>query len=794
MLRPMAGELAGEPAGDGAGSGRAAAPTRERLLAAWRAGQVVDARRGGRRTRLDPALIRQQCRDHVSGTDPHGIRIRGAVLAEPLDLVSMPVPFPLEFVDCVFEHPVNVEGADLHALSLVDCELPGLLGNGVRIRRDLDLSRSRIRGGHLTTASTSARAAVWLCEASIGGRLLCVDTRVEATGERAIQADRVQVGGVVRLIHRFHATGEIRMVGAQLGGSLDLTAATIENPHGFALGLGAVSIGGSLFITNDVDGRRPLILGRVDLNSGRIAGQVVARHLTLHGPPGELVARGYSTTGTSDVALYAPRLSVGTAVTLEGECRIHGGVELSGSDLGGLQVAGTCRFSNPGRTALDLTNAEVRSSLQLQPGTRIEGRLRFSRARIRGRADLAGLKIEQPEDGVLVDGYGAVVDGTIELQDARATGGALVLNSARASFVSLERAVVEHPGGQTVNLRQATVSGAVLLSDGFVSRGCVVLDSADILGRLDLGDGSFTDPAGPALTARSAHVRGGVRARWAECAPSVDLSNLVTTVLDDDPLHWPAGIAVSGMTYDRFHADDGRGAGWDPVARCAWLARQVSFDAGPYEQAARVLRAHGHLADAELILIRQRDEARRVAFQRSPPAGQRLARLRAAGRYAQDWLYGRTVGYGYRPGRALYTLLGLLAFMVLALLVPAVVAPLRAVDVRGNVYATDGRLVTVQADQLPTGPQEEQVSAASRSRTGADRCGGGQVRCFDPLLYGIDTVIPLVDLDQRKTWYADPYAPHGRLVEYLLSAGTLAGWLLSTVGALTFARLARPVG
>ena len=62
--------------------------------------------------------------------------------------------------DCEFDSPLTVEGAQLYELALTGCiRLPGLLANGVRIRRDLDLSRTHVTGTLRTAASTSKRAA-----------------------------------------------------------------------------------------------------------------------------------------------------------------------------------------------------------------------------------------------------------------------------------------------------------------------------------------------------------------------------------------------------------------------------------------------------------------------------------------------------------------------------------------------------------------------------------------------------------------------------------------------------------
>jgi hypothetical protein len=65
------------------------------------------------------------------------------------------------------------------------------------------------------------------------------------------------------------------------------------------------------------------------------------------------------------------------------------------------------------------------------------------------------------------------------------------------------------------------------------------------------------------------------------------------------------------------------------------------------------------------------------------------------------------------------------------------------------------------------------------------------VRCFSPALYAVDTVIPLLSLDQRATWYPDPHVRYGEVTVWLLNVATLLGWLLSSIFVLSFARLSR---
>jgi hypothetical protein len=109
------------------------------LVGAAKSGAVVDAAMNGLKRVVQAALLRKCCRELKDQIDPRGLR------------------------------------------------LPGLLGNGLRLRRDLDLSHSRVAGAHWTSAGTSKRSAIWLCEAEIGGRLLCAGT---TTARVAAQSGR----------------------------------------------------------------------------------------------------------------------------------------------------------------------------------------------------------------------------------------------------------------------------------------------------------------------------------------------------------------------------------------------------------------------------------------------------------------------------------------------------------------------------------------------------------------------------------------------------------------------------
>ncbi len=745
------------------------------------AGAAPDRFRGVvRRRPVDAALLRRCCLGLKDQIDPRGLRLRHATVTGPLDLAGLEVPYPLRFEDCEFGAAVLVEGAQLGELALTGAvSLPGLLGNGLCVRGDLDLSGSSVAGLHPTSASITRQAAIWLCEADIGGLLLCLNTTISAPGQRAIQADRLRVGGSVRLAHEFTAEGEVRLVGARIGGSLDLGGAEISSPGLTALDLGDTAIGANVYITDGLrSGRHPVFRGRLDMGSARISGQFLIRNATLAGAAATPADHGFPSSRRSGTAMSATRLSVGAEVAFEGACEITGGLDLSMGDLSSLSIGPGCTLRAAGRTALDLSNAEVRSSFMLN-GTTVQGTVRASGARIHGTFSLRGARLSDPERQSLVAARGITVDGDVELDQLRADGGRLQLSNATLGSVFGFGAQLSNPGGFTLGLQQAAIKGSVLLSQGFSSTGLAMFSRCTIGGSLQLTGASFRCPGpfyrntqGHAIEAVSASVRGGMELAWTEVSPSVDLTNASTTFLADDPANWPPRFTIPGVTYDRFELPrgvTGRRA-WDHAARSAWLSRQAVYDAGPYEQAARVFRQHGYTSAAESILIAQRDQARQLIDGRG-----------AGVRRTLDGVFGLTVAYGYRPGRVLWLLAALLVLVLASLELPAAQATLRATSSAGVVYTTHGA--------LPVSGPPARGSAPAVAHL--DVCGDGQVRCFSPVLYTIDTVVPLVSLDQRSTWYPDPHVPGGSVMAWWLNAATLLGWLLSTIFALSLARLAR---
>ncbi len=705
----------------------------------------------------------------------------GGRVVGPLDLAWCRTDASIEFIDTTFDEPVLLANAVLSSIAFRRCQVNGGIdANGIETRGDVNLEGSVIRGAIATTASITRWAAVWLCEASIGGRFLAVGARIEGdlandSGRpaRAIQADRLRVAGNIRFVGGFSTQGEVRLIGVKLGGSLDLTSCHLSD-YRLALDLSEADVGGSLYILSDPHGDGPKLSGTVEAGGARIRGQtlVLGASFTIAQSQADRAYYRPASAGPPP-AIRAPGAAFDGAFHIDGGTIINGSTNLAGARFGSHLDLGDSKLAASSGYALDLVNADVVGDLYLAASS---DAVRLANARVGGSVLGTGTNIRSDDDetGEAVAGRGLRVEGDLVFSDAVITGGAVDLRLTRINGdLRFRGARLSNPKGQSLTITSAHLGASVFLDEGFRATGCVRLNRCVIDGRLTCDGGSFTSGgpdvhAGHAIEAIRTQAEAGMFLSWFVDG-RVNFTSARTSILADRPDNWGSEYAIGGLIYTTFANRLPESA--DVDKRLAWLEGQASDDLSSYEQLAGYYQDHGRTLDAERVLI---ERNRRLRRQRQQDGG-----WRNRTRNLTDRLWEVSVGYGYRSSRAAAALLVLVLMTAGALELPAADDVMRTVDEDNAVYGPSGRL-------------DDQTGTAGAAVGEMYTCGNGRVRCFSPGFYAIDTVVPLLDLQQRSTWYPDEDSPDGRLYAWGLNIAVLLGWATSSLLVLGVTQAVNP--
>jgi hypothetical protein len=578
---------------------------------------------------------------------PFGVRVSNGEIIGALSLAAVTVPFPLEFVSCVFKGLIDLDGARLQSLSLIDSQVAGVLANGVTVDRDIDFSGSTFSGALSAKASISMTSAIWLSEARVGGRLLCKGTSIQTAADRAMYCDRSTFGGNVRLVNGFRSNAELRFIGAKIEGSLDIAGATIDSVQTHrALDLGEATIGGSLFLVPTKDGQITTINGRVEMGHLRINGRLLvdSAHLVAP-PPGEGGHWYLPPLDMVPTAVWAPRLNVAGDIHFLGPCVFNGQVDLSMCDVGGSLIASGQHFANPSFVAFELSSAKIAGDLRLDTRENssggppvvghVEGGLMLRSASIGGSVVAVGCKFDAPPENdseglrasemVAISAPGIRIGRDLNLAGITTSNGMLWFGGAEiAGDVGLDGAALSYPEHHSASFAQAHIGGSVLLRRrtvdktvrSFTSDGLFALNHTEIGARVVIDKGQFRWSAGSkpdfnrfgaALELLEANVRGGLVFDWEVVHGNIDCRGATSSYLADRLGNWGDRVRLTGFRYGRFATLSTDQAApsdpWDLDARAVWLKQQDPVDPEPFEYAASVMRARGHHRDAEQLTI-----------------------------------------------------------------------------------------------------------------------------------------------------------------------------------------------
>ncbi|HTU76763.1 MAG TPA: hypothetical protein VMG38_24900 [Trebonia sp.] len=462
-----------------------------------------------------------------------------------------------------------------------------------------------------------------------------------------------------------------------------------------------------------------------------------------------------------DGGRVAGTLSIGHAVIAAPvrlhRCDLQADIDLSGAktrdiDLEGSSFAGLQAPLAEIDGNLNLADCACDGEIVLT-GAHITGALRLQRARLNhpGNVALRGNRLVVDDDLLA---HEAVVEGQFRLNAARVGG-----------IVLLDRATFLNAGDRALNGFKLSVGAGFLARAGFSATGEVALRDASIEREVDFRGATLSNPGGNALLATGlqagTYVRfgdgfaahGTVRLSRARVGTEIDLSGVRLTCPDGDAVRCRWARATT-FTLDSDSSVDGtidlrhsqftdirdRLTCWSqslrlsglsyetldpPLAaaqRVEWLHRDADgYLPQNYETLAAMYRRLGDDASARVVLLAKERERR--------------AQLPWYGR-AWSWLQEITVGYGYRPLRATAWLA---VFLALGTLVFGLHHP----------------------PPLP----------------------GTAHPAFNPFIYTVDLLVPLVDLGLRNSY--DPQGPQRWLAYFLVAVG----WIFVTTIAAGILRV-----
>lgn len=715
--------------------------------------------------------------------------------------------FGIEFVRCRFTGSFTARNARLRSVRFVDCEIDGL-----------DLA-SAVVGGDLLVESTTVRTSIDLTQATVEGLVSFLpspsggsSTSVIATGRStAVDAKNAHFKGDI-LASDAKFLGTLSFDRARIAGRLNLKNAEIDGTDA------ELTSGASEIVA--LSATRASIEGGLLLRDAQLLGQFRAIGLQLDA---QLNLAGARVRHANNKAIVLQRADLASSLLARG-AHISGMIDMEGAQVHGDLYFQGLRVDAPReRVAISLKKAEcghidLRGSRRERPdlpvdgdpavdspeqlGDRhaavLEGTLELRSTTVYGDVWLSGLTIDSAES--CVDATSAAVRGRLEARQAKFTSGSGVAIVATALQTGSRVDIgLGQDDSTSANLRgtcdftNARIGTSLSLCRATVTaRGVALLvKGASIGSKLDLSDAVFeaedaghlawaldgedadvgadlciggrdqpTDLGGGcrligARIAQDAEFRGlafssdsvvdltrcsiGGQLSWRdiESAPAELILNSATVKeLDDESGSWPSdgGLDLHGFTFEQFSAEARK---VDVTERLGWLALQERFSADPYERLAGLYRAQSNDQAARTVML----GLHRQQILKRGSIRERLPR----------WVWFGLTGYGYR----------LTGIVVAALLV---------------LTTSIGSAYWARADQLVIPSEVGSIAQVGECTPGYP--------CFDPVVYGVDVVVPVLELHQSRFWSPDRSTESGAVYDKVVQALTLFGWVsLSVIAA-----------
>lgn len=610
----------------------------------------------------------------------------------------------------------------------------------------------------LNSHQTKAERDLWKAQRDEPYRLAAVQVGPpHAEGGASWGEDRVVRGSLLRQILLGQgpspAPSILRLTGARITEELDLEAASLVCPLHLvgcyfeaAVNLEQARASGIYLFHCDIpDGisadqlhtehsfklSNSVIKGGIVLTAARIGGQLVMESATV-------------SSGASGAVLNCRGITIEQGVNL-GDVEIEGLLDISGAHIGNNLNMPGARLTKPvNGVSLQAHRLRVNGNLNLNEAFTAEGMVDLTGSRVKGHLGLSNghfrkgggeatketalnlARIVVDQDAYLNSGFTAA--GTVSMPDAR-IGGSL----------RCEGGVFDNEADTAIYAAGIDVGRDVYLSkksaepiddhSGFLAKGKVVLVDAKVGGTLNFSGGIFR-ASEESLIATGLHAGSVMFGNAFQAAGKVDLRRVkVDGELKAGRSLRPDQARLKGLSYVSFTDD------MKLEERLTWLRKMSTHIPQTYRQLANVKQGEGLDSDARKILVAGKDDfySKRPWFIK--PFG---------------WFFKWTVGYGYSP-------LWIVAWLAIFELAGGILfSHLRHDILLAPIYINP-------ANNLPQG-----------SITGSATTTLQGYPAFEPWLYTLDLLLPVVRLRQSETW-----VPHSA-AEWCSMVFVIAGWALAT--------------
>jgi hypothetical protein len=660
---------------------------------------------------------------------------------------------------------VNLVGADITGNLLCN---GASLGGGTG-QDALTAAGLNVGGGVLLGGGFSAAGAIELRGAKITANLACRDgaqlNGINADGN-ALHAAGISIGGNLHLYEGFAAAGAIYLTGAEITGNAEILGAQLGiNAAGSSIVAPGLRVGGALVLGDGLTAA-----GAITLRGAKVAANFVCQDSKIDGA---------NDKGNS---LQADALKVHGNLFVRGNFASSGAVDLVDAEIGGnLEFRGVhLRGRNTQGSALHAERITVGSQVYLDRGFRADGAIYLLGACINGNLECRGAQVRSGNNRRALYAERMTVGGDVYLdsypgqRSFTADGTVYLLSAEIGGMLSCRGAQLKAPGASEASLlAQGMIVGRdVYLTDGFSASGVIQLTAAAIGGSLELAPYRLQeDKRWFAVDATDLKVSG--RLRWMPERPvqgRVSLEGAAIGQLEDawtdaegrtrENGYWPTGgrLRLDGFTYRGFtgtsQADGSQRLQW---VRSQYRPRLPELWEDPRTGRSRADRRAGDFAAQpyqQLVQVLQ--QVGRDTGARAAAIALRRDR-RKYGRLA--WyrkIWDRILDYSIGYGYQTWRIV-----IGIAILFVTVFALMQVAE-QNNAF------------------EPSQNATLLHPAPNATQCDNGYP-CFSPLGYTIDTVIPLIDVHQVDYWAPNADTPWGRACVYIGYTGTALGWLFATL-------------